>query len=627
MGLHLRFGHKIVLAASAIVLVVFSSFAVISESRQRDEIRKSVQQFLQAVGADSASSISHWIAGRTLLVENLAQAAALSPHPQAVAPYLALQSMQQTFIATFVGWQDGGFATFPDDPMPAGYDPRSRPWYELGMAASGVAITEPYADSITRELLVSIVDKVQVRGQVLAVAGADVALKSVVDIINGADLKGMGYAFLVSGDGKVLVHPDPSMSMRRLDDVVPEARPSLLDRLQEVSGGKELLMFIPVRGLPSLDWRIGLVVDKQKAYAPVEASRRVTFITLFLAVLVVIALLGALVQRLLLPLRTMSNAMHDIAQGEGDLTVRLANRSNDEFGALAQSFNRFVGRVHESMQQVASATKAVDQGVRAVTQASEASLSSSSEQSTRTSSVVTAIQQLGAATQDIAQNAALASQRTVSARDQAESGYTVLRNTIEAIDHLTQLIGASGNSIDSLHAKTAGIGQILDVITGISQQTNLLALNAAIEAARAGEAGRGFAVVADEVRSLAYRTQQSARQVQQLIEELQEQAQRSVAQMQDSQHYGKESIDIAQKAGVRLESINTIVGEIDGINHSVAAATEEQSTVADLISSDTTELDLLNRKGVENLRETLDACARLEHQVESLRGLVSGFRL
>ncbi|WP_420917088.1 methyl-accepting chemotaxis protein [Pseudomonas mosselii] len=279
------------------------------------------------------------------------------------------------------------------------------------------------------------------------------------------------------------------------------------------------------------------------------------------------------------------------------------------------------------MQQVANATKAVDQGVRAVTQASEASLSSSSEQSTRTSSVVTAIQQLGAATQDIAQNAALASQRTVSARDQAESGYAVLTDTIEAIDRLTQLIGASGNSIDLLHAKTAGIGQILDVITGISQQTNLLALNAAIEAARAGEAGRGFAVVADEVRSLAHRTQESARQVQHLIEELQEEAQRSVAQMQDSQHYGKESIDIAQKAGVRLGSINTIVGEIDGINHSVAAATEEQSAVADVISSDTTELDLLNRRGVENLRETLDACARLQQQVESLRELVSGFRL
>ena len=192
---------------------------------------------------------------------------------------------------------------------------------------------------------------------------------------------------------------------------------------------------------------------------------------------------------------------------------------------------------------------------------------------------------------------------------------------------ISSLPGYFNHNINVLNSKTVNIGQILEVITSISQQTNLLALNAAIEAARAGEAGRGFAVVADEVRNLAHRTQESAQQVQKMIEELQVGARESVSTMGESQRHSLESVDIANLAGERLNSVTQRIGEIDGMNQSVATATEEQTSVVESINMDITEINTLNQEGVENLQSTLRACADLEQQAARLKQLVGSFRI
>jgi methyl-accepting chemotaxis protein len=189
------------------------------------------------------------------------------------------------------------------------------------------------------------------------------------------------------------------------------------------------------------------------------------------------------------------------------------------------------------------------------------------------------------------------------------------------------LIVTSSGHIETLNGKTVNIGQILEVITSISQQTNLLALNAAIEAARAGEAGRGFAVVADEVRNLAHRTQESAQQVQGMIEELQVGARESVDTMGQSQRHSQDSMQIANQAGERLGSVTQRIGEIDGMNQSVATATEEQTAVVDSINMDISEINLLNQQGVQNLQATLRACSDLEQQAGRLKHLVGSFRI
>ncbi|WP_425328006.1 methyl-accepting chemotaxis protein, partial [Pseudomonas nitroreducens] len=182
-------------------------------------------------------------------------------------------------------------------------------------------------------------------------------------------------------------------------------------------------------------------------------------------------------------------------------------------------------------------------------------------------------------------------------------------------------------NIEALNSRTVNIGQILEVIKGISEQTNLLALNAAIEAARAGEAGRGFAVVADEVRNLAHRAQESAQEIQKMIEELQIGAREAVDTMTESQRYSLESVEIANRAGERLASVTHRIGEIDSMNQSVATATEEQTAVVDSLNMDITEINTLNQEGVENLQATLRACADLENQAGRLRHLVDSFRI
>ncbi|WP_371914702.1 methyl-accepting chemotaxis protein [Pseudomonas sp. JY-Q] len=254
-------------------------------------------------------------------------------------------------------------------------------------------------------------------------------------------------------------------------------------------------------------------------------------------------------------------------------------------------------------------------------------MANSDEQASRVNSVAAAVNQLGATAQEIARNAADASQRAGAASHQAKESRKVVQQNIDAMKLLSTNISASCAQLEALNSQTAEIGHILDVIQGISAQTNLLALNAAIEAARAGEAGRGFAVVADEVRSLAHRTQASAHEIHVMIEKLQVGARDSVYLMTESRRQSDESAYIADQAGERLASVTQSIAEIDAMNQSVAAATEEQTSVIESLNQDITEINTLNQVGVQNLQSTLGACADLRQQSTRLKELVGGFRI
>ena len=517
-------------------------------------------------------------------------------------------------------------------------------FYTCARDTRQACVLEPYFDeaSGSRKLVTSVAFPLLENGKVIAVVGLDINLAalqknseaSALELFDGhGQISIVSPRGVISADSQDINRLGQPMDNTEVMDALRQGQPKVFVDPQQI---KVLEPLPPIAG--AAPWGVLVGVPQDVLLAPVTTLQKeldaqgVQSTALELLLGGGSALLGLLLiwytaQRITRPLQVLTRVMEDISLGEGDLTRRLQVQSRDEIGQLATAFNRFVERIHHSIREVSSAALGVNEGARRVLDASNSSLSNFDDQSSRTNSVAAAINQLGAAAQEIAHNASDASHQASAARQQAEDGRQVVQRTIEVMNELSGKISASCANIEVLNDKTVNIGQILEVIKGISQQTNLLALNAAIEAARAGEAGRGFAVVADEVRSLAGRTQASALEIQQMIEELQVGARDSVITMTESQQHSEESVTIANLAGTRLGSVTQRIGEIDNVNQSVAAATEEQTAVGEALNVDITQINTLNQQGVENLQATLRACTELEQQAGRLNQLVGSFRI
>jgi len=517
-------------------------------------------------------------------------------------------------------------------------------FYTCARDSRKACVLEPYFDeaSGSRKLVTSIAFPLIDNGKVIAVVGLDINLAALQQNSEASAFQlfdGNGQISIVSPRGVISANSqDVSRLGQPLDnaevmDTLRQGQPKVFVDRQQI---KVLEPLAPIAG--AVPWGVLVGVPQDVLLAPVTALQsqldaqgvQSTALELLLgggSALLGLVLIWYAAYRITRPLQLLTRVMEDISLGEGDLTRRLAVQSRDEIGQLATAFNRFVERIHHSIREVSSAALGVNEGAKRVLLATNSSMNNFDEQSTRTNSVAAAINELGAAAQEIATNASDASQQASAARQQAEDGRQVVERTIQVMNELSGKISASCANIEVLNSKTVNIGQILEVIKGISQQTNLLALNAAIEAARAGEAGRGFAVVADEVRSLAGRTQTSAAEIQQMIEELQVGARESVTTMTESQQHSEESVSIANLAGKRLGSVTQRIGEIDNVNQSVAAATEEQTSVVEALNVDITEINTLNQQGVENLQSTLRACTELEREAGRLNQLVGSFRI
>ncbi|MBT9265272.1 cache domain-containing protein [Pseudomonas sp. MG-9] len=331
-------------------------------------------------------------------------------------------------------------------------------------------------------------------------------------------------------------------------------------------------------------------IEAQVALVEAQVQERMQGVILSIVgvavlVLLVIAAAGLLLANTILrPLTLMKANLDDIAAGEGDLTRRLNITSQDELGELAGSFNRFVDKIHGLVRQITEMTTQLTGLVTQVSDQAQRSDQAMERQRHETDQVATAINEMSAAAQEVAksaQNAAVAAQQT---DEEGQSAKRVVAGSIKQIHALVDDIRSSGVSLDSLQQDVSSIVGVLGVIRSIAEQTNLLALNAAIEAARAGEAGRGFAVVADEVRALASRTQISTQEIQGMIDRLQAGTQSAVEAMRRSSEAGDGTSAQANQAGASLDAMAELIATINSMNAQIASAAEEQTAVAEEIN-------------------------------------------
>ncbi|MEI4551743.1 methyl-accepting chemotaxis protein [Pseudoalteromonas spongiae] len=545
--------------------------------------------------------------------------------------YETFGKTHQELLFVYLGTEQGGFIQYPAEPL-GNYDPRQRPWYKLAQSARGkTVITEPY-QGVTGQAMVSVAKAISNdNGQFVGVQSLDVTLATLTDIVSSINIGETGYLILVDGSGTVLADPkNADNNFKAISELSSPIYTSLADNLSSKSFTIETsnnTLEATTYFSDDLNWRFVAVIEQDEILQ--SASEMKVFIgiiaLIMIALFVVVGVI--LANRIVYPIEKVSEGLKEIAQGEGDLSKRLDVIGNDEISQLAKWFNQFLSTINDLVKDINHKSQILNDAATVSGAKVTEIMNASHEQEGSSEEAAKGTATLADVAKQVSDDCTVAMSDIVQAENFADEGNNDVRLAVNEVTSLNDSLSESSQAMTQLEKESENITKILDVIRGIAEQTNLLALNAAIEAARAGEQGRGFAVVADEVRTLAKRSHESTEEIDKVLNSLIEQTRLMSDKMASSVTRSQGAIEKAEKAHNSFDDISSAVSKVKQLISQISDAAQSQYDAADEINRDITGISDSVKYTAGSADELAEGSQQLVALSEDLRSLVNRFHV
>ncbi|MDC5705145.1 methyl-accepting chemotaxis protein [Vibrio europaeus] len=631
-------GFRKLLLISIIALVVFSvsvsSYVAYIDQKETlvEVITNSNQEYVESQAEQIASKLNEKVAGLDKLGKQL-ESEPITGTEQDFIQLTHLIAGGMNLNSSVVGFTNGDAywnqtaKTWPNHKYDG--DVTTRSWYQLGRQSTTAAMTEPYLDSDGDTYWVSIVRKT-----FSGMISADMQLGFLNEIVKSANEIPGAIAMIINHDKTILASSfeevkagEKSDKSPWLSDVAKQSLGVSESVFDGLMGDKEKLFFSHQINIAGKSWYFVVGLQKDIVFADL-ASAKTSAITTALVATVISVILALLIMNVLYrPILVLKETIAGLSQGNGDLTQRIEVKTNDDLGQISEGVNAFIANLQNMLLEIREVTDHLNENVDRMKDQSQRNSVILQNHVQETEQVVTAIEEMNSTAESMATDAANTAQLTHKASEASTTSKNTVTQAQNNVQELVDDVSTASDNVNNMASETDGINTILGVIGDIAEQTNLLALNAAIEAARAGEQGRGFAVVADEVRNLASRTKTSTEEIEAALASLLRGSQSVVDSMDSTKQKCAQTAEGAGEVAESLDVMTEFVTDINDLSTQIATAAEEQSSVTQELSRNMSAINDIVGELDSNGQQALEEAQNISDMNQKLTGIVGRFKL